>query len=322
MNAQLGLFDAPPGGAPALAPEKKPARVGWSHSRREMLEQCPRRYYYQYYGSHARVAKTEPQKSILRFLKRLSNRYLRLGEIVHLVIQTYLKRLRQGESWSLERLLSWARDMYRRDLTYSQHYRPGEPLSDEKYPPILLLEFYTGIDNAEELWAESETRLIAALTNFVESPKFARFHTGSCQANALIEKRITVKTSHFSLKGQIDLAYSDQNRVVIVDWKIGSSSGGGDSLQLLSYALAAMQEFRCQPEQIDLCRAHLVDNEVIPFVAGEKEIVRARARILQDMERMRALDGYGCDAVSQVFTPCAQPRIYALCPFQKICPKE
>ena len=322
MNAQLELFDAPPGGSPALVSEKKPALLSWSYSRREALEQCPRRYYYQYYGSHSRLAKTEPQKPPLQFLKKLSNRYLRPGEIVHLVIRTYLKRLRQGEAWSLERLLSWARDMYRRDLAYSQRYQPGGPLPEEQYPPVLLLEFYTGIDNAEELWAESETRLVAALTNFVESPRFAHFRAGGCQNSALVEKRITVKTPHFSLTGQMDLAYPDLGRVMIVDWKIGSSSGGGDSLQLLSYALAAMQKFRCQPEQIDLCRVHLADNEVVPFLVGEKEIVRARARILQDVERMQALDGYGRDAVSQAFTPCGQPRICALCPFQKICPKE
>lgn len=322
MAAQLELFDPPPTEASEIALEKKPVLMDWSYSRRDMLEQCPRRYYYQYYGSHSRFAKTEPQKPVLQFLKKLSNRYLRTGEIAHLVIRTYLKRLRQGDVWPLERVLSWAKDIYRRDLTYSEQYQPGDPPSDEQYPPALLLEFYSGIENAEQLWAESESRLVTALTNFVESPRFAHFHTGGCHAGALVEKRITVKTPHFSLKGQIDLAYPDHDRVVIVDWKIGSSGGGNDSLQLLSYALAAMQEFHCQLEQIDLCLVHLVDNEVVPFVIGEKEGARARARILQDMERMQALDGYGRDAVSQAFTPCGQPRICALCPFQKICPKE
>ena len=92
----------------------------WSYSRRSTLEQCARKYYYQYYGANQRTAKNDPQKEKLRFLKKLQNRHLRSGEILHFVIRAYLNKLQQGDEWSLDRLLQWARKIYREDLEHSQ----------------------------------------------------------------------------------------------------------------------------------------------------------------------------------------------------------
>ncbi|MEW5816967.1 MAG: PD-(D/E)XK nuclease family protein [Spirochaetota bacterium] len=137
----------------------------WSYSRREVLEQCPRRYYYQYFGSAARTAKTEPHKHMLRFLKGISNRYLRVGDIMHLIIRTYLTKLRSGDAWSLEWLLNWASDIYHRDMEYSRSYDVSSH-AEEKYPPVLLLEFYYQQDNADRSCAESEQRLNACFDGF------------------------------------------------------------------------------------------------------------------------------------------------------------
>ena len=39
----------------------KPIFSEWSYSRREMLEQCARKYYYQYYGSSLKKSNNDPQ---------------------------------------------------------------------------------------------------------------------------------------------------------------------------------------------------------------------------------------------------------------------
>ena len=301
---------------------RQPALMEWSYTRRATLERCLRWYYYQYYGANARTAKTEPYKETLRFLKTLRNRPLRTGEIVHLIVRTYLTRLQQGEVWSLERLLHWAQDISRRDVAYSKQYQRREQMPDGPYPPALLLEFYYGFEDPEALWEASATRLAVALTNFATHPGFAHFHAAGGRAGTLIEKRFSVRENHFSMRGQIDLAYPEDGRVVVADWKVGSSHGSDDSLQLLSYVLGVQQAFPCSPDKVDLYRVHLADNMLLPFVVGDKEMQRARARIIQDVEKMQALDHYGRNAVSQAFTPCGQPRVCALCPFQQICPKE
>ncbi len=325
MTQQLTLFNLQDVCSVTHQPSAKSSQIKWSYSRRSLLEQCPRRYYYQYYGATKRTANTDSHKQTLHLLNKLSNRYLRIGEIAHLVIRTYLTRQQQGEEWTLNRVLRWAQSIYHRDLEYSRQYKqknlPSFQSSSNNLPAILL-EFYYGFDNAEVLWAESEEQLLTALTNFIKSPEFAPLRTGGSQANALIEKRISLKKEHFSIGGQIDLAYPDNDRFAIADWKIGGASGGNDSLQLLSYAFWVREKFSYASDSIDLYQAHLASNQVSPFVVHDKEILRTKARIIQDLEKMRTIDNYGRNGIAEAFTPCGQPRVCNLCPFQESCPKE
>ena len=294
----------------------------WSYSRREMLEQCARKYYYQYYGSILKKSNNDPQKEELHFSKNLQNRHLRTGSILHFVIRTYLNKLRQGEQWSLDRLLSWVRNIYHEDIEHSRRYKRGIPLSDKKYPPTLLLEFYYELPDAESLCIKTEERLIEALTNFVKSQNLGQFREGAGDTSAMIEKPIHLKEVHFTLRGTVDLAYWKSDQVVIVDWKIGSAGSSDDSLQMLAYAWWAKQEFELPVDRIISHRVHLADNTVSTFNVSEKALTRVEARILQDLERMREADKYGVRGVAEAFTPCAQPKICELCQFQQVCPKE
>lgn len=94
----------------------------WSYSRREVLEHCPRKYYYHYYGSSSRTAKIDPNKKALKFLKKLSNRHMRIGSIFHLIVSTYFKKLIEGETWELQRLLRWAQSIYQKDYEFSKNF--------------------------------------------------------------------------------------------------------------------------------------------------------------------------------------------------------
>jgi CRISPR/Cas system-associated exonuclease Cas4 (RecB family) len=292
--------------------------VKWSYSRREVMERCLRWYYNRYYGSNSRMALSEPQKPLLRFLKSLSNRYERTGKIAHLVISTYLNRLKLGEKWELERLLRWAQDIYQGDLEYSRDYKSTKQAADNT-SSVLLSEFYYNLPDAEVIWEASSIQLRNALVGFFTNPAFLPFRAGGARENSLLEKRVYLKKKSFVLEGQLDLAYWDKGRLVVVDWKSGRSNGSEDSLQLSSYALLAIQEYGCNPDDIDLYRAHLSDGVVSKFTVNEREIERTRGRILQDIERMRLMHSYGRDGISKAFTPCEQPRICALCPFQEVC---
>jgi hypothetical protein len=110
-----------------IYPEAERSGVKWSYSRRSLLEQCPRRYYYEYYGSSKRVAPTEPQKTLLQSLKRLRNRHSRAGQILHTVIAGFFRRAQQGETMSLHSLGSWAEKMLNRDILFSRSPEPDTP---------------------------------------------------------------------------------------------------------------------------------------------------------------------------------------------------
>lgn len=301
---------------------KKPTQLKWSFSKRGMLEQCPRRYYYHYYGSNKNIAKNDLQKENLRFLKKLQNRHLRTGDILHYIIRWYLKKFQEGEHLSLDWLLQWALNDFRKDVKFSQQYKRGTLLSDEEYPPNLLLEFYYGQSDAESLCIESEERIIKALTNFVKSQTFSQFREGVADPSALIEESVRMKNDYFALSGKVDLAYRKNDKFVIVDWKTRGSNSSDDSLQMLAYALWAKQKFECPLDTITLHRVYLEDGIFSTFHVGEKDITRVETRILQDLERMQEADNYGKRGLVEAFTPCAQPKICELCQFQEICPKE
>ena len=324
MNiAQQGtLFDT----EPVLVSEPQAARehslIEWSYSRREMFERCLLWYYFNYYGAKAGTAKDEPRKQELRFLKKLSNRHLRAGEIMHLVIRTYLKQLKNGEEWTLDRMLRWARDIYNGDLQRSIRYQQGIRDFDPRSHSVLLSEFYFDIPDAKLLWEESATRLVKALTNFMTLPVLEKFRRGAIHPQSLIEENLRLREEHFHLKGQIDTAYPEGDRITVLDWKLGASSGGEDSLQLLSYALVVMRHFACSSEALDLFKVHLEDGHVSQYAVRDEEIRRAKARIIQDSQRMQAVDHYGRNGIASAFTPCGQARVCSMCPFQQFCTKE
>ncbi len=294
----------------------------WSYSRRGLFNRCPRAYYYQYYGANKTTAKAEPLKRDLYFLKALTNRHLQAGKILHLVIQTYLRKLQNDEIWNVNRLLNWARSISQGDYSYSHSYKRGDALPKGPYPPSLLMEFYNCQNDAGRLFLQSESRMLDALRNFAMNPQFADFHRGSRHTKALIEKNFSIKTKHFTMRGKLDLAYPTGDRIAVVDWKIGEAGGNDDSLQLLSYALGAIKEFNCQPDGIDLYCIYLSDNTVESSKVSDSEVSRTQGRIIQDLERMEMMHEYGKQAIADAFTPCAQPLICAQCSFQSICPKE
>ena len=125
----------------------KETQIEWSYSRRQTLEQCARRYYYDYYGAKVRLATADLQKDDIRFLSMLSNRYLRSGNILHIAIRLHYKHGDSSGKW----LVDWARRIYRADYEYSRAGGGARP-PDERYPPTMLLEFYYGQPDAETLY--------------------------------------------------------------------------------------------------------------------------------------------------------------------------
>jgi PD-(D/E)XK nuclease superfamily len=219
-------------------------------------------------------------------------------------------------------MVHWAQTIYRRDLEFSQQYRSSDSLPNAATSPALLLEFYFGLADAAEMWGKSEESLVTALNNFRSLPVFGSFRAGATRPGAIVEWPFVVKDKYFSMRGKIDLAYPTDHRFAVVDWKIGDSGDGEESLQLMSYAMAASDKFECAHDDIDLYRVHLRSGGISHLVAEGKQIRGARARIIQDAQKMQALDDHGRSATAEVFTPCGQERICKHCPFQRVCPKE
>ena len=294
--------------------------VVWSHSRRSTLEQCTRKYYYEYYGSNKKAAKGEPNKNELHFLKQLQNRYERTGSILHLVIGQYLKKAQKGDIWTLARLESWATDIFLKDIAYSKakHEPDEDPINS--YPPTFLQEFYYSVGNAHGLCQESLELMLQALRSFYNDTAFDHYRRNGINDNSLIEYPLKIKTLPCKVDGRLDLAFRDNLIYTIVDWKSGESDGGGDdSLQLAVYALWAIEHYSCSPDTVRIYKAYLRGSNIVEFDIDDQILNVARARIIQDAERMAYMRSYGEAALADAFSPCGHKSVCLLCPYRNIC---
>lgn len=299
------------------------SNIAWSYSRRQTLERCVRCYYYQYFGGSKRKAKEEPDKDSLAQLKQLQSRHERTGELLHLAISDYYRKARAGNPWKPQQLAAWVRSIFSKDIAHSQTYSNGGAEERGRFPPVHLLEFYYGVPDAMDLCAQAEERMVEAVISFATNPKYEAFRQGGAKTTALIEYPFRMRGMlPCRVEGRIDLAYRDGDEITLVDWKSGKDDmRGEESLQLAVYALWAVEEYRCEPEALRICKVHFGSNSVVPFECDRPLLTAARARILQDAERMALLEGYGKDAIVEAFTPCRQPLICRNCPFLQVCPE-
>lgn len=295
------------------------AGLNWSYSRRELVDQCTRRYFLQYYAG---TLEDSEFRTKVQFLKGVKNRYLRTGELVHLVIGTYFKKIRQGKTLSADWLTKWAKNLFQEDRKYSAYVRAGGAPSKQQFPPVILDEIINDGDGHDVLLAQSEDQMVSSIGHFFKSPIFLEFRGLGTSPDSHIERKLSLQGFPARVSGKVDLAAADESGVTIVDWKIGSASdGGAESLQLATYGLWATAEFGVSEDKVRIAKAHLVSQEIVEFKADQQAFANARVRILQDLERMVILHQYGKAGVIEAFTPNPHQGVCRMCPFRDVCPE-
>lgn len=296
----------------------------WSHSRRTLLEKCPLAYFYQYYAALKRTPGEAEYKVRVRFLKGLSHRYFRAGDLLHRTARGFLRSLQQNDPWELASMQRWALEQYRQDVAYSRSHTPGMAHPSDSSAPVLLMEFYYNDEDAEEQCALVEDRLMEALAHLVEDDAFESFRQGARLTSARIEKPTPTTIGDIRVTVKPDLAFAmlKEGRpcVHVVDWKLGRSRGGEESLQLYAYALGVAECYNVDPSIVEGRLAFLGDGSASTFQVSSSLLNRTRARIIQDVQRMDSVHAYGKQGREEMFTPCAQPRICATCRYREICP--
>lgn len=311
---QTSLFDALDGRGRGHSTKEL---VDWSPSRRGQLEQCPRRYYYQYYADPASML--TDRMVPLQFYRKLSNSWMLSGILLHLKIKEIFGIWRKGWVVDAEPFVKDVGQRWQSVRQYSfQFVRGGDYSKPSKR--VLLMEFIFGNPDANKIWGEAGQRLERALVGFLTLPSVKRFRHGGRVDDAAIEKRVLVEGQGFRMRGQIDLAWREDGRVVVADWKSGDREGADSDLQLLAYALGVQHHFSCALDDLDLFRVELGSGNVVHLPINQQEAARAKARIAQDTIVMIDLHKYGEQEISEAFTPTGSPKICRLCPYQRICP--
>jgi hypothetical protein len=202
------------------------ATLGWSISRYELFDKCKRQYFYSYYS---KFVPQVPHYKIAQ-LRELTSVPLEVGNVVHDVIEAFLKRLQKSDSTIDERrFFDYARTTaagyFAKKTCIETYYRHFDAIDMEKV--------YAKID--------------ACLKNFIGSPCYSWIFMKALRSkeNWMIEPPGYGETRLEGMKAycKMDFLMPVNDDVYILDWKTGQKDAAKHCAQLKGYAAAAASNF-------------------------------------------------------------------------------
>ena len=207
--------------------------LGWSISRYEVFDKCKRHYFYSYYGKHAREI---PQYKITQ-LKELTSVPLEIGNVVHDVIEAFLRRLQISDS----------------NIDENKFFHFARQKAHECFSGKTFIERYYGALKFAS-FEEAFAKIARCLENFINSPCYHWIFMKAItnKNNWLIEPPGFGETRLNGLKAycKMDFLFPVENAVHILDWKTGNKDTYKHANQLIGYAAAANNNFNFPVELI------------------------------------------------------------------------
>jgi hypothetical protein len=305
-------------------------RKVYSHTKRSTLDRCVRQYFYEYYAASYDPPPPTPQRSLFEELpglvhgrleagdssaaaacKALSSAFQSAGQVLHDIIAQHWKHR------------DWQADWFERTATqrFDRITGAGQGRDDSSVPR--LLEHHYQLPDAEETIGTARARLATAVANYFRNPEISSLVRELLAGDeSRSEDSISglPRIGEFTISGRIDGWSRRDQRIRLVDWKMGGSVGDQESLQLVLYGWWATERFHIPAHQICVQRVFLGDGVAEQaLVLSERLIDRCRARLHQDVRRMEELHEYGVQGCFNAFPPCQKEKVCHQCRYQGIC---
>ncbi len=207
--------------------------LGWSVSRYELFDKCKRQYFYNYYS---KFVPGVPQYKVTQ-LKNLTSVPLEIGNVVHDVLEAFLRRLQKSDSDIDEgRFLEFAREK-------TESYFSAKTFIETHYGAV------REVDRGAAF-----AKISLCLKNFVGSPIYSWLFMKAItnKDNWMIEPPGMGETRIGGLKAycKMDFLFPVGDDVCILDWKTGARDTYKHTQQLTGYAAAASSNFGISPHAI------------------------------------------------------------------------
>lgn len=244
---------------------------GWSYSRSRTLRECPRRYWFSYYGEN--FGDAEISKKIKR-LKQLTALPIEVGGVIHQTIGDALKEvLMRGEMPSEEKLI------------LRGHIALKILLESQKF---IENELGEGLD--EKRIADAFEKIKSSLSTFYSHPLLPEIissleeRSKSCLVDpaGYGECRIDKKKVY----AKSDLIYiDDKGQTKVVDWKTGKPNREENLIQLGGYLFYAVDHL---DHSIDNLEGRMIyldppDDDFI-LKPTEESLGMIKQRIMREIE--------------------------------------
>lgn len=283
--------------------------LGWSISRYEVFDKCKRQYFYNYYP---KLVQGVPQYKITQ-LRELTSVPLEVGNVVHDVLERFLRRLQQSDSKiDEERFLQFA------------DQKAAEYFSRKTFLEVYYKQYKTvDLGRAQE-------KIRRCLVNFLDSPCFSWLYMKAItnRTDWLIEPPGCGETRLNGLKAycKMDFLFPVGEEVHILDWKTGSKDLVKHSAQLMGYSVAANSNFKIPWNRIYPKIVYLnpeYDELEISFEENDLKEFFEKIRIQTEEMQSYCKDVEENIPLDMENFPCSpSPSICRFCNYQEICLPE
>lgn len=295
----------------------------WSFSRQNLFKECPKRYWYTYYGSWEGWPKTpwdkrkaiDPLAAYLYALKQMQYMATFVGSTVHEAIEHFLKT---KKPFLLEALLDHAKIAFNRGLEESKAEKWRASPKKHKN----LFEDYYKEPLSQDVLIEAEKKVASCLTNWYNSPviQSLAFHNDA-RWLSIEELAFFQLESKYKIIVVIDFALMWQDIAILFDWKTGGESEKTVE-QLYLYALFANKVWHTPIDKIILSPFYLAQNSYTK--------IGARTDTPLDPAKLAALEEdivKSCDSLAvlhsnqdpQLFPYTIDRANCTRCPFKELC---
>lgn len=218
--------------------------MNWSFSRERMLKDCEKKYFYHYIVPSYTAKQIDENilKNVL-FLRKLTNRHLLLGKVIHHTISESVHNFYKNHLVPLSEMMDkcWERFIRARQFSQDQKYL----FQTATHPDFtILFEDFYGIDLHDHWLTQHYQKMKTALRHFYKwfvtdtNQRWSDFELiENEQLKSFLERDVQVWTV-------IDLLLkSPQNVWYIIDWKLSTFDWEKDSLQLAFYGWYVHQTY-------------------------------------------------------------------------------
>ena len=291
----------------------------WSKSRHGKLAECPRAYWYQYYGSWGGWSETAPREVREAYvLKNLSTRAQWAGHAVHDAVRWALTAARMGQAPPrgpiVERMRQKMRDDFRRS-------RAGEYRQSPKSGGLVEHEYREPVSDAE--WKATWEHAERCLAAFFETRWPSKAATLPSRDWLPIDEIGSFFLDGVKVWAGPDFAYREGREVVLVDWKTGTPREE-DRDQVKGYALYAQARWGARTDTVTLRLVYLADQAEIAVGADEPSLASFRAFFRESVALMRGKvrDLETNTALRDDFARTDDLATCASCAFRRPCGRE
>ena len=290
----------------------------WSVSRDAVFRECPRKYYFNYYGYWDGWQRGAPQRTReIYVLKQLKNRSTWVGQVVHDCIARSLQNLSRGVPvLGLDEILSITRNLMRRDYRDSKSGRYRQ--NPKQYCGLFEHEY--DIPVTDEEWKAAADAAAGYLKTFYDSEHFAAFQKAEPTSFLEIERFSSIYVDTSEIRIKLDCATRESAGIVVWDWKTGKKEADpGLSLQMGCYALYARDRYRVSLDSVITRRFDLYRGVIHEHRLTEASLDEILSYVRGSIADMTALADADNKTEEERFSKVERREVCRHCSFLKVC---